>query len=215
MLSVSSRPLRLINATSRQSNATRDFDPHAFEELPNDPSQFDGTIILSEFCKIAYTYIGGFVIRTIKKSMKCEECIVSLEDHPERRFCDLIQKRNYGGLITPSIYVCKVIDQAERVLQGALWQKEVQSEIGHIPPLRLTAEVLKHFFHDNGSDKIFPQLDGHELDGNPLENRKYLLVKAMTLKYLQTRIHFICCQTVDSSQSRRQFLNKVILFSGH
>lgn len=75
----------------------------------------------------------------------------------------------------------------------------------------LCSSVL-HFYLNR---LIFDSLKEHSLNQSPLENHVILLIKTISKKYIDIRMHFIAKKSINSSASRRTFYNKTVIFSGH
>jgi hypothetical protein len=65
-------------------------------------------------------YISGFVTRSVSRTLSCEDCCLALNekilDVPESSACFLVNRKNRGGLFSPSGSVLKVITTNENVI---------------------------------------------------------------------------------------------------
>lgn len=75
---------------------------------------------MSEYSQHVVHYISGFVVKSLKGSLKCEKCIQSLENNhhgPNESRFSLISIKNRGGLQNPSADTTKTCKVAEKILR--------------------------------------------------------------------------------------------------
>lgn len=176
-------------------------------ELP-ESHDYIGNCELSEFTKEATIYIAGYIIRSMKKIIKCSEClgaIVACEKFP-----GFILQKDVGGLHYPSQDVIKICLFAEKVLRQiiTIHGNSYLSKKDSVP--KMICSVFKKMIHTD----IFKDLTNHINDQSPLDNHLSLLIKAITMRYLEVRIHFIMCSFSQREGRIRNLHTKLVLFRG-
>lgn len=164
---------------------------------------------LSVFSIQAITYIAGFVVRALMKTLKCETCIgvLTANDKEDEQY-NFTKVKDKGGLIYPSndvITICKRMEVTikARVLTGN--QVTVPKDIKNI----LFAKALPHFIGMN----LFKDINIHQYDQSPLNNHLTLLIKAVMEKYTNIRLYYLT-KNAAPKLSKRQVLSKYLHFSG-
>lgn len=119
LLAVSNKPHIAINISS---NTRDEYDnPNSFkDDLIFDEADLENTLdfySLSLIKKTVNTYMDGFIVRFLSKSLKCFECLFTLKDYPATQNCALIQKKDKGSSIISSLHVVKLINAAKVVFQ--------------------------------------------------------------------------------------------------
>lgn len=160
----------------------------------------------SEFTKQVVTYIAGFVSSHLLKHIKCEDCLkaVSSKEKPY----GLIQIKNRGGLIYPSedvINICMLCEKYIKIILNG-------SNKRYLPKyskIQITNNILEQYINKS----IFTSLENHMYDTFATENHLVELIKAVSHKYIDIRIHFIT-NNIDNSNSKRHVYNKLVLFKG-
>ena len=75
-----------------------------------------GLNLESDFKANVSTYIGGYIQRKLEANYPCVYCKDFLESCTERHTCDLIDKKDLGGLVRPSLDVNSVVNVADKLL---------------------------------------------------------------------------------------------------
>lgn len=159
--------------------------------------------IMSDCSLQIVTYIAGFVSKSLQKSVKCETCIQALIGNKANFLNSLIAQKSHGGLMYPSEDVVKICQKSEhflRVHSDSLHQKNLLA--------MLSNKVISYCIEIN----IFKCLKNHALE-NP-NSHIYFLTKAVCMKYLSIRIHFIVKMESKPDDPVRSKLTKLILFKG-
>ena len=163
---------------------------------------------LSDFSKNVVTYIAGFVVRKVIKSIQCMTCfdkLLSSDDadtpllHSETSF-DLLELRDRGGLIRPSNSVIGLCEKTENVIRS-LNEQQLSSR-SLVPQIRL--RVL------NDCTGLFS--DDHE---SGLNSHSLQLSKSVIDKYIEVRLHHQASLHTERIQGRkiRSECTKKVLFS--
>lgn len=163
---------------------------------------------ITNLTKNIITYIAGFVVRKVIRSLKCMTCfdkLLSSDDvdvpvfHCESSF-DLIDLRDRGGLIRPSNCVIQLCKKTEDVIRGLDEKQLCSRSLEH----RIRLSVL------NESSDIFP--DDHE---SGLNSHSLQLTKSIINTYIEVRLHHRASLFTDALQGKkiRSKLTKTILFS--
>lgn len=153
-------------------------------------------------------YVAGYVVRSLRNKIICEECI-NLLSQSEIRVTSLICSKNRGGLIQPSCDVHKICLICEKVLKNYL-KTEKYSTKKNIHE-KLTHRVLQdcvgmNLFH--GSH--------HILEEDPESSHFVPLVKAVCKKYFNLRFRYHAKNFNDNVHVNkvRNKLCKTITFLG-
>lgn len=198
---------KLNSRRSKLLSMTEDLDPEDMVfELPVHHDYVG--IELTEFSKDITIYIAGYITKNLKSVIKCEECLSAIVSH--EKYPSFIKKRDFGGLHYPSQDVIKVCLHAEKSLRHILiihGNAYFNNKIG-LP--KLIVSIFKMFVHT----EIFVKLRDHVLEQSPLDNHLSLLIKAIALRYLEVRIHFIMKKTSQSEERIRSMHTKLVLFKG-
>ena len=74
---------------------------------------------LSNYTNNIVVYIAGFVVKKLRKSLKCSLCISALVETSDTRpqFSEFLDLKNRGGLVVPSSDVSKICTWTERVVR--------------------------------------------------------------------------------------------------
>lgn len=144
-------------------------------------------------------YLAGFIVRKLKKTFHCERCSAELCETEEA--CSFINRKNRGGLIKPSRYVTYICRTAENIFRHNI------SFSGQVV-LRLINSA-KSQINITG---IFPSLNDHILDQDPLNNHLLQLVDIILKLYFTIRIHHKNKTLNEVKERIRHKYSKLILF---
>jgi hypothetical protein len=78
----------------------------------------------SDFVDNVLIYIAGFIMRTLIRKEKCTLCYTYLKESKDRITCPLIDIKQLGGLVTPTVDVVATVKLANRnvkLLSSLLW----------------------------------------------------------------------------------------------
>lgn len=158
----------------------------------------------TEFSSQVISYIAGNVVRVLTNKILCQDCADALSSEPDSQQHAFILRKDNGGLSYPSkdvILVCKAAESVVRSYMdsGVKATKDV-----------LVAKIMRDLV---GRTNLFQHLYYHDLGKFPTSNHVTDLKKAIIEKYINIRIHFLLKQSM-STLSKRQLLNKYVLFSG-
>lgn len=86
-------------------------------------------------------YVLGYVAQTLLRTSHCHVCKAFLtgEKQPERYVHQLIQMRDYGGLVYPSMGLCKLLAYAETIIRSYMSVHQANSRFS---PLFLKIAVM-------------------------------------------------------------------------
>ena len=148
-------------------------------------------------------YISGFVVKNLKKIIKCDNCIKILQANEAYAYeGGLLSIKNNGGLVIPAAGVVTVVATAEKHLRG--FMKEGKGFWGMHLEMAVLADIPSDIFrHDHFKESH-----------NGIENHYHTLVRKITSEFLKVRRHHIA-NTVNWSikeNSCRQKNNKTVLF---
>ncbi|KAI5743067.1 hypothetical protein M8J77_014103 [Diaphorina citri] len=214
----SSNPVMNINLTCERTRSLEEecepdplFD-HGYISLPEN-------LCLSEITNDIVYYIGGFVVRHLKKKLMCEECITSLENFNPVAM-NLVTLKSRGGLIHPSSDVHAICCLAEKHFRAKFVSRGPNDcsrlvSCGQITKLdiqKATSEIVQKCI----GTSIFNSLSQHSLSQEFGSNHLVNLIKAISTKYFDIRLHYAAKRTTDliHSRKKRQSLTHAILFQG-
>lgn len=198
---------KINSRRSKLMQMTEDLDAKdKFIEIPDCHDYINAG--LTEFSKDVTIYIAGYITTNLKKNIKCCECLAAIVSH--EKYPGFIRKRDFGGLHYPSKDVIEICLYAEKVLRHILTVNGIAyfSNKNNLP--KLIVEISKKFIFSN----IFEELSEHILEQDPLENHLILLIRAITLRFLEVRIHFLLKKTSRRDERIRNFHTKLVLFKG-
>ncbi|GAB0086303.1 hypothetical protein DMENIID0001_003370 [Sergentomyia squamirostris] len=169
----------------------------AEEDLLEKYSHLFDTSSLSLFVQNVTQYIGGFIVKSLQKRLRCEKCYFLLEDKNESsKLNTFIFKKDLGGLKYPSKSVTNLCKAAEKALRE-FGDKYDSTEYSRIRRMILIASVEMRLFED---DNLEPCID-----------HKLLLIDAIVEKYLSVRLYYYHKQK-SSTSSKRQMRNRLTIF---
>lgn len=153
-------------------------------------------------------YVAGYVVRSLRTKIICEECL-ELLTQKEMRLNSLTSVKNRGGLIQPSSDVHKICITCEKVLKTYLKTEHVSNK-KNIDE-RLTQIVLRNFV----GVKLFSR-NNHTYEQDPENNHFVPLVKAICKRYFNVRLHYHAKNFNDNLHLNkvRHHLCKTITFLG-
>lgn len=166
---------------------------------------------ISEFSSYIISYISGFVVKCLQKSLRCEDCINVLISYDEMvKSCTLIRVKSRGNLKTPSSSIIKICNEAEKIIRLALAESGGRVMKKKFTEIYLTTCVVRKF---DESDNLFLDLTKYCNDQHLLEDHIAHLTKLIAPKYINIRLHYICKQSTDEI-SQRSFRNHLTHFEG-
>lgn len=199
-----SRPEIALNKTmakSRMVEELNDVQPNSPNEyLMVDHDNLADPTRLTEYSKRVIEYIAGFVVGKLKKEINCEKCLQSIIDN--KKYNSLIFKKDKGGLNYPTKDVVVICEICEKTFlhNKSLNKKKL--------PIILAQESAKKCI----GLKLFT--NNNHFNHNSTENHFPYLIKAICIKYLQTRIYHAAKQLTESDDKVRNLYSKLILFKG-
>lgn len=156
---------------------------------------------LSIYTEEIIPYIGGFVVRKLRKTLKCEDCLLALVSE---KYPGLILKKDKGGLIYPSRDVNKICTLAENIFKKHLLRGK-SFFAGKNIMLQLLSSTLK------SCQSVFTE---DHFNRQPLVgNHRILLIKAITTRYFEIRIHH-ATKKFEPEVKIRNMNTKLVLFKG-
>lgn len=185
------------------------------QQQSGDEHEVDSNVVLimepgrlSEFSEEVVKYIGGFVCRKVRRSVKCLICTEALVDQQSN--CLLVDQKTHGGLLRPSLDVITICSISEKFIRQQLSTKpeELQQFMQSIPALKLA-------IRRNLIDKaLFQQLETHIQDLPVENNHLILLINQIISAYIDVRAHHIATTETARIQGPRvrNNLTKLILF---
>lgn len=208
ILHVSTNSEVVINQSTPRSRVIDDNNNQdSNEDLPFLPDT-----ITFEFSTRVIAFIAGFVVRHLRKVLRCEICIEALTGNETHIQCSLINIKNCGGLTFPSHDVIIICTKAETIIRMTLRECGGKRLSKNMTESFLLNQVLQHLV---GNTHLFCDLEEHSHDQTILGNHVFHLIKAIAPKYIKTRLYFIGRSIIDNNiVSVRQAFNKIVLFKG-
>jgi len=140
-------PVRVINATINQNFYQNWLDVFHIIRTDHDYSlhvQYPFSTI--EYKNEVITYMAGYILRRLMKTLRCLECIETLIEQSTDINCNLINIKNRGRLLYPSttlVYVCK---QIENTLTTYI---RIHKTFDQFNMNRFTNDIMVHFIDKN------------------------------------------------------------------
>lgn len=213
-----SNPVMNINLTSDRVRSLEDecepdplFD-HGYVSVPEDS-------IISEISSDIIYYIGGFVVRHLKKKLLCMECTTSLENF-EPGATNLVSIKSKEGLIHPSGDVVQICTLAEKHFRGYFVTNGPNDSSRLVSCGKITKldvqKAVREIVNKCICTTIFNSLTQHSLSQEFGSNHMVNVIKAICMKYFHVRLYYAAKKTTDliHNRKKRQSLTHAILFQG-
>lgn len=117
VINMSTRFSQIINDISNTDIQTNKIEDQLY--FLNDHNYLTDVRDISEFSLNIIEYIAGYVVKQLRQTLRCAQCINVLIDK-ECKMNSLIYIKNRGGLITPSEDVIKICKKCEIIIRHAL-----------------------------------------------------------------------------------------------
>lgn len=169
---------------------------------------------LTEYSIDVVHYIAGFVVRKLKRVLKCEVCAESLSDD-DNTFDfrqSLIKVKDRGGLVKPSKCVTNVCKTTEKVLREQILKAGSQF-LGKKEIMTMMVNKVLSTYAATQTN-IFHSILDHTLEQDFEENHRNLLIKSICQTYIVIRIYHETKRANNKDEKVRSFLTKTILFKG-
>lgn len=158
---------------------------------------------MSSFSIQVLSHIAGNVVHVLMKKIKCDVCVGALVSRWRTSQHKFIICKDKGGLLYPSDDVITICKKAESVIRyytdnSRKFNKDF-----------LVTKIL----HSLVGTKLFEDISFHQIGEYPTGNHITDLMKAVIEKYINIRVHFLLKEYV-SKETKRQLLNKYVLFQG-
>lgn len=161
---------------------------------------------LSEYTQQIVGYIAGFVVRCLRKKVKCVACIESLISNEPLQYHKLVNMRDEGGLIYASHDVYSVCKTAENVIRQFIKQDFIMTPINYA---KIVSTVMKQFV---GGTNYFEVKTDHVCGLRHQVN----LIRLVVEKYLDLRYYKTKLENVNRDvTSKRKLFKKQIQREGH
>jgi hypothetical protein len=185
------------------------------------PDQMDHSYIhhdvgrLSHFVDNAVVYIAGYVARALSDKIVCLPCktalvsdSVSFVTSPEH---SLIERKNRGGLTTPShdvITMCKAAESIFRRNMGVGCRPPSQDDVKNHLVVNILSEVI--------GEHVFSCLIDHTLETEIFNDHRIMLMKKVAMQYVTVRLYHQgrVFTRFSQGESVRSVLCKTVLFKG-
>ena len=126
---------------------------------------------LTKYCENVVTYIGGLIVRKLRKTINCALCLSELfSDGNQGITFELINVKKFGGLITPSNDVVKICTWSEKILRQ---ETGLQPLFQNNLKFKITLKVMQSL----PVEELFSNLKVHVLDNSFDGNHISLLIK--------------------------------------
>lgn len=127
---------------------------------------------VAEYSQEITRYVARYVVKSLRFSLCCQPCGRAL-----------LEAKCRGDLAFPSEDVIKICLHTEKCIRSELVRCGGRNMITHFNSSNVIKCVLEQFV----GATIFVGLNSHILDQLPFDNHVILLVKAITLKYIEIR----------------------------
>lgn len=167
-------------------------------------------------------YTSGFVSKKVMPKVKCEVCVEALfQEHNDRPEFKFLNRKDNGGLITPSDGVVKVVTAAERAFRTVMPSPELmetlpsESYVDRHMQNMVMSELYGQY------EQLFPSIVDHFYDheAGHEENHITRLIRLISSFFLRMRLlkagqQYHQRQILKGQSSKRTRLKKTILFNG-
>ena len=181
-------------------------------QADHDYVDVSNSCFLSEYKEYVVGYIAGFVVRMVRKIIKCPDCLGSLSISSEMTSKTnlFLQMKDKGGLVKPSQSVVAVCKCTERCLQRMLLC--CRGKLPHATSL--LSAISMTVLGEIGETAAFDELKPHMFDCTPDSNHIFVLISVISLCYAKVRMHSLakkCTEELMGERVRKK-LSKLILF---
>ncbi|CAH1962161.1 unnamed protein product [Acanthoscelides obtectus] len=199
--SSSSFEIKISEDMTSSSNSIEDDDDFIqFKNFLRSPWQ------LTLYLEDVVAYVAGFVVKRLKKSIKCQSCLDLLETSGES-ISKLQIRKTYGKLVKASAFVINVCKYAEHCFR--LYKERL--EVGKKNMTR-ASQILTNYTLQNlplGFGNVF---NDHVFEDEPLSNHFPLLYKQVLEQYFTIKLYHYTSNLNAPSKRVRSLLTKSILF---
>jgi len=167
---------------------------------------------LSVFLESVVTYIAGYVVRMVKRTLKCQDCLLALtqNDNVNLPAYRLIAVKTRGGLTVPSSSVVQVCEATEKCVKRMLAVTN-----GKIPrDSYLKSAISASVLAEVGSS-AFDSLSDHMFETEADCNHVFSLIQHICECYTKIRLHHVVrtMNTGLKDKPIRKKFSKLILFA--
>lgn len=116
VINMSTRLSRMVNDTDTEIVTNETVDQF---HVQSDHNYLPDVRDISEFSENIIEYVAGYVVKQLRKTLHCEECINALIDRTHKTN-NLICVKNEGGLIQPAKDVIRICIKCEKIIRHSL-----------------------------------------------------------------------------------------------
>lgn len=179
------------------------------EDFFNDNEIVHQDISLNRYIENIVIYIAGFVKRSLKKKIKCEHCLIVLDDetYMDQMNTAFLVRKNRGGLEIGSkdlVEICRIAEKSFCFHKSNLFQKN-------------SFEKIVLYSMRQVSTDTFKNMNDHIINQCPFDNHRTILIKSILFEYLKIRFHRTASITTQKLREnyKRNVNTKLIHFAGH
>lgn len=189
-----------INLTTSQKNISLE---NEYNEEIDEIDEFDieCQMFLSPFGQKVIEYISGFVVFSLSKKIKCDDCLKGLFGPCDDK--SLIYHKTKGFLKYASESVIVLCRVCEKILRQGLDDSKKLSK------MYTTDYIITRAFRNLAGKQLFPNIEMHDTD--VLMNHHIQLAKSVMKKYIDTRISYLVPKS-DPKKCIRHVYSKLIHF---
>lgn len=165
--------------------------------------------IFSELIVDVVEYIAGYVVRSLGRKIRCEECLLAVtmdhDNNPLNLTVNLISIKDRGGLTQPSPDINRLCRICEKNFKMTISKNKIKSNLNHYTNILLSHCANMNFFTESAHLSV-----GGE------HNHKNWLIESIGKIYFSIRMKkYIRDQNQNIEIQRvRQKLKKIIHFKG-
>ena len=147
-------------------------------QADHDYLDVSNSCFLSEYKEYVVGYFAGFVVRMVRKIIKCPDCLGSLSISSEMTSKTnlFLQMKDKGGLVKPSQSVVAVCKCTERCLQRMLLC--CRGKLPHATSL--LSAISMTVLGEIGETAAFDELKPHMFDCTPDSNHIFVLISVIS-----------------------------------
>lgn len=185
-------------------------------EIGDEEMTIDFIPNISVLSENVVAYIAGFVVKKLKKDILCSTCSSFLEQEyssVDDTYFKLLNQKNRGGLLRPSLDVVKICISTEKRLRHILNLNNDKMPKEHnffnVFVAETTAKIVEGKYR-------FLNMNDHIFDHSVMDNPEIKLIKNIISIYAKIRLFSFAKKQTEQIKGEliRKKLSKIILFSG-
>ena len=157
----------------------------------------------SEYKENVLVYVAGFIQRKIIEHEKCNDCSSYLRSSDIVLTSSLIEQKDLGGLVKPSVEVYQLVRTADQMIEHFAMMCDLHKTKNSYQ--KILTKCLQYIFDTKSA--IF-----NEICSDP--GHKSRMIRKIIVKYLNTRLGQMCrLRNMKENSNTRNIHKKMIIFN--